>query len=140
MTLFDRFLPIPSSAPPTASRAALPPLSPEQLRRLERLRNRRTLYEIEIVHPDGRRALLCYSDGTGKRPIRLAIEKRNRSVADFLEINGGAEMTWERGKPEIHVGAGIVRATGRTQRDAIMSGNELPYVGKLHPAPPGDSP
>ena len=112
-----------------------PPLTAEQLRRLERLRNRRTMYEVEIARPDGHHALLCYSEATSMRAVMQAITKRGRSVIAYLDLDDAAAMTWERGKQEIRVGGAVVRLTGRTQRDAIMSGKELPYVGTLHPAP-----
>ena len=105
--------------------------TPEQLRRLERLHNRSTLYEIEIARDDGARALLCYGP-KNTRQIMLAIEKRSGSVLAFLGVDS-ARMERTRGTTEVRMGVGIARPTGRTQRDAITAGDELPYVGALHP-------
>lgn len=141
MDLFD-FLapPVPAAAAMTAAAvvaaaarpAALPPLDEKTLRRLKRLQNRLTAYEVEIVHPDGRRVLLCYTENKSKHGIMQAIGKRGRAVIAFLDMDDGATMHVDRGSQEIRVdGGGIVRLTGRTERDAIFSRNELPYVGTL---------
>ena len=141
MDLLDLCAPTPKPPPPAPHQIETarvftppPPLTPEQVRRLARLQNRRTCYEVEIVHPDGRRALLCYSEASSMSAVRQAIEKRGRSVIAFLGMDDAAAMTWQRGRREVRIGGAIVRFTGRTQRDAIMSGKELPYVGTLCPA------
>jgi hypothetical protein len=126
-----------ATAPPDIPAKLAPAFTPDQLRRLERLRNRSTLYEIEIVRGDGTRALLCYGQ-KNKRQIMVAIEKRGDSVLAFLGVDS-AQMDRTRGTTEVRMGDAIARPTGRTQRDAITSGDELPYVGTLHP-PAKDQP
>lgn len=88
--------------------------------KLARLQNRRTLYEIAGMLPDGRTVLVMYS---GKSLAQVAGGMRSRY--DRLAPVMG-ESIWIAKDVESR-GPGCVWITGRTQREAIMEG-ELPYV------------
>jgi hypothetical protein len=123
----------PLHAPPKPAAA----FTPEQLRRLERLHNCATLYEIEIVRGDGTRALLCYGQWN-KRQMMDALWRRSESALAFLGVESVC-IERPRGANSLVLGDAVIRPTGRTQRDAITAGDELPYVGTLHP-PAKDQP
>ena len=104
-------------------------LTPEQIAALSRLHNYGTSYEIEAVTPDGRRGLVCYTERHSKRGMRDAMHDRAVPLLAWLGAPSGLEMTVERGRADIALSDGsVVRFSGRTQRDAIMSG-ELPFIG-----------
>ncbi len=105
-----------------------PAFTPEQLRRIARLKNRDTLYEAEIVRADGARVLLAYCRKSGSG-LREALRKRTEAVVRFL--GGPKAITWGRGTAPVEIeGGGSIRFSGRTERDAIVEG-ELPYVGNV---------
>ena len=113
-------------------------LRPDQVRALERLYNRRTLYEIEIVRlRDGARGLLCYSDSTSQVTIRGCICKRAVGVLAFLDAGQGVTFQWDKVARRFALydaaGAvvGHVQKTGRTKRDVIMEDRALPFVGTV---------
>lgn len=98
--------------------------------RLERLRNCSSAYEVVATHPDGRSVLVCYLCTLSKRGLFEAIRSRGpRLIAslglpdDVSAILGGVAK-----RPTAIVGAWSIRLSGRTQRDAIVSGAELPYL------------
>lgn len=118
---------------PSAPLAAAPvpaALSAEQMAKLERLRHFGTRYEAVVVRPDGKQALLAYCGRHSMAGLREALCQRAQAVIAFLDAPAGAEVTYpRRGPQEISItGGGVVRFSGRTQREAIQAG-ELPYVG-----------
>ena len=121
-------------------------LRPDQVRALERLYNRRTLYEIEIVRlRDGARGLLCYSDSTSQVTIRGCICKRAIGVLAFFgagrsgswQAAQGVTFQWDKvaRRFALYDAAGTVvghvQKTGRTKRDVIMEDRALPFVGTV---------
>jgi hypothetical protein len=95
--------------------------------KLERLKNRRTAYELAAIRGD-ERVLLAYSCGRGRRDILNSCRKRAEAVVRLL---GNAEITFGRTVADgATAGEWSIRFTGRTQRDAYVEG-ELPYVGDL---------
>lgn len=108
------------------------PLTREQLAALARLQNHPTLYEIEIVAPDGRKALVAYTARRNKAGIRAAVYERAQAVLTFLAAPKDAEMKPTKGcRYHTHTvtGGGVIRFSNRTKRDVIMDGTALPYVG-----------
>lgn len=98
-------------------------LSPEQSAKLERLRLFATRYEVELVHPDGRRVLLGYTARKSRPGLRALARPRVAAIWRWLGVPQGSETTWAKRGPEIRVwGGGAIRFSGRTQRDAIMEG------------------
>lgn len=88
--------------------------------RLAAIAGRTTLYEIILVHDDGRRRLLGY--GRKNRPGILAMV--NRRAVDLAQFCG-AEYITLKGLPAGTVGkigAWSIRATARTERQAIIEG------------------
>lgn len=124
----------PPTVPPRADsdRMRAPPaLSPEQLRRVARLHNRHTLYEAEIIRPDGTKALLAYCGRRSKQGLIEALDKRAPHALRFLGAPRHARVERERGSPDVKIeGGGMIRFSGRTQREAIIEG-ELQYVGDV---------
>ena len=113
-------------------------LRPDQIRALERLYNRRTLYEIEIVRlRDGARGLLCYSDSTSQVTIRGCICKRAIGVLAFFGAGQGVTFQWDKAARRFALYdaegsvVGYVQKTGRTKRDVIMEDRALPFVGTV---------
>jgi len=107
-------------------------LSAEQTRKLEAMKWRATMYEIEIVRPDGTRALLCYSDQTSQAAIRRAVWKR---VDEVLAFTGAPrDVTFIKAPKDTGALYGLsdgslIRKTGRTRRDVVMEDRTLSYVG-----------
>lgn len=109
------------------------PLTAEQLAALARLQNRPTLYEIEIVAPDGRKALLAYASRKTGAGLRDAVYQRTDPLLTFLAAQQNARIEPTKGcRYHTHTitGGGLVRFSNRTKRDVIMEGTALPYVAK----------
>jgi len=109
------------------------PLTPQQLAGLARLVNRATLYEIEIIAADGRKALLCYTPLRTGLGLRNGLLERGAAVAAFLGAPSNAKMKSVRGcHSSTHeiTGGGLIRFSGRTKRDVIMADTPLPYVAQ----------
>lgn len=106
-------------------------LSTDQLRRLDALANRPTLYEAVVVRGDGRCALLAYCPAKTKGALARVLASRASLVQQFVRAPVGTPATPVAGFPEIVLGRwGRVELSGRTKRDAICDG-EHPYVGDL---------
>lgn len=98
-------------------------------RRLTRIMNRPTAYELAVTHPDGRSYLVRYTarksrDGLYDCMVNAADE------INALVSNGGAPEYFEfakRAADGATMGAWAIRFTGRTQRDCICNG-ELPFI------------
>lgn len=109
------------------------PLTAEQLTALARLQNRPTLYEIEIVAPDGRKALVAYASRKNGAGLRQAVCQRGTAVLAFLGAPQDARIEPTKGCRYFShtiTGGGLVRFSNRTKRDVIMEGTALPYVAK----------
>lgn len=99
----------------------------ELQKKLERLANRSTAYELAAIHPDGRRVLIAYSR-KGRRGIFSAVRNRGEAVAALCQSQEFAFA--KRAADGATCGEWSIRFTGRTQRDAYVEG-ELTYVGDL---------
>jgi hypothetical protein len=106
-----------------------------QERRLRRLSNRRTLYEITVECPQsGQKYLLCYSDRSTARAMREIVCSRIERIRGITSVPG---ESWQFGKRVSDPITGEspdgtqwqIRRSGRTQRDCILCG-ELEYVAK----------
>jgi hypothetical protein len=96
--------------------------------RLTRLQNRQTRYELVIAHQDGRRYLLAYCGRKSRAGIYAACAGR---ASHLLELTGSESITWAQTSAEGgHMGPWRVYFSGRTQREAYVSG-ELTYIGHL---------
>lgn len=97
--------------------------------RLERLRNRATLYELAISRGDT--AYLVAYCRKGQRGIWDAITSKHR-VHHVVALAGTQTLHFaKRASDGGTIGEWSVRFTGRTERDAIIGG-ELTYVGNLN--------
>ncbi len=107
-------------------------LSPAVSDRLRALHNLPTRYEIAITRLDGSRALLCYTPRANRSGMLEALRQRGPAVLGWMAVPDDSLIRWDGKLRRLTLtGAGYVAPTGRTQRDAIMSGDELPYVGCL---------
>ena len=91
-------------------------LTPDQARKLARIHNRATLYEIEMVHRQtGERRLLCYTRKTKRGLFDYVYTTADRAAAlgDFCLGD-----TWRMGAPGFlcAIGEWNFRFSGRTQR------------------------
>lgn len=108
--------------------------TPELAQRLRALQNRPTRYEAVVKHPNGRVALLGYSARHSRRGLLDMLHRHGLAVVHFLglpdavHIDNGREPVLRiravKGGPE----CGTVSWSGRTQRDAICSRAEHPFV------------
>lgn len=116
------------------------PLRPDQLAALARLQNRRTLYEIAVLTPDGRKALVAYTMRPSQQGIGEAIRERADELVAWLgQPVATVEMEWGavndvpgfvlRSTLRPNLLLGLVYRTNRTKRDVIMEDSKLPYVG-----------
>jgi hypothetical protein len=106
-------------------------LTEEQIRRLERLRNCWTSYEVELALPDGRRMLVCYTQRRSLAGLREVIRGRWEPLVRAVGIPGSPihdTPVMRDGRAYKFENGSVVRFSGRTQREAIISG-ELPYIG-----------
>lgn len=98
--------------------------------KLARIHNRATCYELALINGD-RRILICYSMRQGRHTILEACRKHGQAIVDLTCPHGEQNMVFL--KPA-SLGATIgdwwIRFTGRTQREAIITG-ELPWIGDV---------
>jgi hypothetical protein len=95
--------------------------------RLERLRNRATLYELAMTRGE-ERLLVAYSQRKGRRDIFKAVTADHR-VGPIMARTGADRIEFaKRAADGAMMGGWTIRFTGRTERDAIIEG-ELPYAG-----------
>lgn len=110
-------------------------LTESQIVALDALRNRPTLYEIEVQTSDGRRALVAYAARRSAAGLRQAVHQRAEAVLAFVAAGPGTRLVPIKGctvqtHSLVGTGCAFVRFTGRTKRDVIMEGTPLPYVEK----------
>jgi hypothetical protein len=105
-------------------------LTEEQIRRLERLRNCWTNYEVEVALPDGRKMLVCYTQRRSLSGLLSAIFDRWQPISRVTGLPPDDPCAYrDKNRKEYVLEDGsVVRFSGRTQREAIISG-ELPYIG-----------
>ena len=109
-------------------------LSHQQLAALARIQGRATLYEAEIVRPDGERRLLAYCGRRSSAGLGTAFDQRSTFVFVFLKLPRSTPVTKPKGKVELHFkGGAVIRFTGRTKRDVIMEDTPLRYVADAEP-------
>lgn len=111
-------------------------MNAELERKLTRIQNRPTLYEVVVEHvenpADGPRFLLCYTDRWTRRAIIESVSKRAREIYLATKVE---DEDWKFGS---HVRDPItgtdadgvewqIRKSGRTQRDAFCNG-ELTWI------------
>lgn len=111
------------------------PLTEQQIVALDGLRNRPTLYEIEVQSADGRRALVAYAARRSAAGLRQALHQRAEAVLAFVGAEPGTRIGAIKGcRAHTHsllgTGGAFVRFTGRTKRDVIMEDTPLPYVAQ----------
>ena len=109
-------------------------LNSEQIRQLERIKNRSTKYEI-VLQKGGETYLLLYATG-GRRNRRSLVEAIGRRAAKITKLTGATDYQYPaRGSlAEIDLNGWIAKFSGRTQRDAIMLG-EFTFIEDLFAEP-----
>jgi hypothetical protein len=102
-----------------------------QTQKLERLRNRRTLYEVAAIRGESR-VLISYAGQHSRHGLMKAISIHGQQIVDVFQLPATARMTFgEKASDGVTLPGGIViRFTGRTEREAILSG-ELSFIGEL---------
>ena len=95
--------------------------------KLAALRNYGTKYEIALkLLSDGREFRVCYSGRKSRSGLLSAVQAAGPDILRVTSMPDDARMEWKDGAMKLGTVA-TIRFTGRTQRDAICSG-ELPRV------------
>lgn len=113
------------------------PMTQEQKDKLARLKNRPTSYEYTLTEPNGKRWLVLYFNSTSERGLVDVLRDKAESLAMHFAIP--PEGVWrkvktgERGVFRLEAttpaGVYVLKRTGRTERDAIQTG-EHPHISK----------
>lgn len=103
------------------------PLTENQIAKLTALQNYATKYEIVIEIADGRKLRVAYSGRKSKTGILSAVQKIGPQIVALTSMPDDARMEWSKGAMKLG-NVATIKFSGRTQRDAIMSG-ELAYAG-----------
>ncbi len=108
----------------------MPALAMENtLDRLERLQNQPTRYELVLERGDTR-IRICYSMRTGRHSLLTACQKHGQTLVDYIGMDDKAQMVFLKPASRgAQIGEWSIRFTGRTQRDAISTRSELPWIG-----------
>jgi hypothetical protein len=96
-------------------------------RKLARISNRQTRYEVLALHPENYRSMLI--GYTSRHSLRGLVDIFYQNAAAFIRLVGETRGTRVDGKVVCDNGW-IVQISGRTQREAYLSG-ERPFVGSL---------
>jgi len=99
------------------------------LEKLEALRHYATKYEVVATHPDGRRFRVGYLGQLSRRGLFLLMRAVGERLVRVMGLDESATMqvNGSAKRPTATVGSWTVAVSGRTQRDAILSG-ELPLT------------
>jgi len=104
-------------------------LTEQQIVALGRLQHCPTRYEAVLTTPEGQRLLVGYTPRKSKAGLLRAAQRVGpQIVAAMPGLTDEHRMTWAAGGFDLGNGARIA-FSGRTQRDAIMAGTELPFLG-----------
>lgn len=99
--------------------------------RLLALHRRATCYEIAAIC-DERKLLIAYAGAHSRHGILKACRNRGEAIIAVLGLTDkDLLMPCAKASDGFMLGPWHVRFTGRTEREAIISGDELPYVGDL---------
>ncbi len=99
------------------------------LTRLENLHNQPTRYELALERGDTR-IRICYSMRTGRHSLLTACQKHGQTIVDYIGMDDKATMEFLKPAARgARIGEWSIRFTGRTQRDAISTQSELPWIG-----------
>lgn len=108
-------------------------LTDQQQRQLERIKYYATRYEVRLTLPDGRARLVCYTPRKNKTGLLIAMQERGEKILALMpEMPEDSRLTYNKARGFIMGNGASVAFSGRTQRDAIMSG-ALPYIGDSAP-------
>ena len=92
-------------------------------RRLERLRNYSTRWELVAAGPDGQYYLITYIAGKSRNKIWAQLQ----GVADrLIELTNTVSLDWNAKQKAWTSDTGWTFGLGRTQRDAISNGEYQP--------------
>lgn len=106
-------------------------MTEEQQRRLQRLKNYATAYEIEIRHStDGRVHRICYSARHSRRGLLNAIQT---AAEHIVKVTGTDNMYIEKKASDgVKIGDWRVKFSGRTERECILAdAGELRWIGAV---------
>jgi hypothetical protein len=77
-------------------------------------------YEVEVVHPDGRRAFLAFVRRQSFAALNRAMDYHRFEIMDFLGLTVDARMTTSLTATAYHLtGGGLVRFSGRTEHEVV---------------------
>ena len=104
-------------------------LTDQQQRQLERIKYYATRYEVRLTLPDGLAMLVCYTERKSKAGLYSCLQNRGKAILALMpEMPEDCSLAYDKARGFIMGNGASVAFSGRTQRDAIMSG-ALPYIG-----------
>ena len=92
-------------------------------RRLERLRNYSTRWELVAAGPDGQYYLITYLAGKGRNKI---LDNLQAVGERLFELTNTVSLDWNTKQKTWTSDTGWTFGIGRTQRDAIVNGEYQP--------------
>lgn len=95
------------------------------MKRLDRLHNRPTKYELAITHPNGSSYLIRYTNRRNRTGMWDCLYQVAQAITDLTGTDY-VDPAWLV-KDGATVGEWTIHFTGRTQRDAIING-ELEFI------------
>lgn len=98
-------------------------MTEKQTKQLDRIKNRRTLYEVVLLMPDGREFLAFYCRKNSWQLVVAGESRYDELVAKTGFTKFAIEKYIEGYSAE---STPLLKFSGRTQRDAIING-ELPF-------------
>jgi hypothetical protein len=101
-----------------------------KLARLARLQNRPTRYEITATREGCDTLLIGYTPRVSRIGLLHVMQRQHVELIARLGIGDDDEIAWHT-RPRVHATTSgwSIGFTGRTQRDAILSG-EFPFIGE----------
>jgi len=117
------------------------PLTAHQTKRLTALQHYGTAYEAVVIHPNGTTVRLAYTYRHSFRGLQDVLIKYAEKVIAFLGDDPKPYAVHNGKRRTITIsGGGVVKFSGRTERQAIQEG-ELEWIGKSPKAiPPAPAP
>lgn len=88
-----------------------------------------TKYEV-VLERNSQRYLVAYCAGKSKAIMVRAIRQRGAAILAITQLDESAAFTFTS-NTSARLGDWIVKFSGRTQKDAICTRTELPYVGTV---------
>jgi len=98
--------------------------------KVSRLVNYATKYELILTDDQDSTFLIAYTLRKGKTDLIKAIRNRGIDILEVTQLGEDAQFTFTSPQSAT-LGSWVVKFTGRTQKDAICTHSERPYIGTI---------